>query len=635
MKSSSLLSDFDIDLFKSGKHFRLYEKLGSHEIQFDGQNGVQFAVWAPNASQVSVIGDFNGWNPDSHPMQSRWDSSGIWEVFVAGAHKGQTYKYSITNQHSGEHLEKADPFALAWEVPPKTASVIWDTWYEWGDQKWMDKREEGGLRKAFSFYEIHAGSWRKNPNGDSLSYREMAPELISYLKRTGFTHVEFMPLTEHPFYGSWGYQSTGFFAASSRFGTPQDLMYLIDQLHQEGIGVVLDWVPSHFPEDAFALARFDGTSIYEHEDPRQGRHPDWDSLIFNYGRNEVRAFLISSAMFWLDRYHIDGLRVDAVASMLYLDYSRKEGEWIPNIYGGRENLEAIEFLKEFNAAVYREYPGVHTIAEESTSWPGVSRPIDQGGLGFGMKWMMGWMHDSLNYFGRDPIHRSFHQNDITFSLIYAFHENFVLPLSHDEVVHGKGSLLSRMPGDDWQQFANLRLLYSFMYAHPGSKLLFMGAELAQREEWAHDHSLPWHLIEHGQGHENPHVGMVETIAALNNVYKNESALYELQFENDGFEWVDTSDYEKSILSWLRKDNEGNVILVLANFTPSTQENYRVGVPQSGDWKLIYNSDRKDFYGSGYEIPETVTADKQNVHGRDHSIQTNIPPLALCMWKWSK
>ncbi len=498
----SRFSDFDISLFRAGRHYKLYEKLGSHVVTHNGLHGTYFAVWVPNAKGVSVEGNFNGWNKSSHPMQVRWDGSGIWETFIPGISTGEVYKYYISS-NTGDILEKADPFALRWEEPPSTASIVWDTWYEWKDQEWMQSRHEiNALNKPMSVYEMHFGSWARNIEspGDFLTYRQMAARLIPYIREMGFTHVEFLPMMEHPFYPSWGYQITGYFAATSRFGSPQDFMFLIDELHRNRIGVILDWVPSHFPGDEHGLYRFDGTHLYEHADMKKGFHPDWKSYIFNYGRNEVKSFLISNAIFWLDRYHADGLRVDAVASMLYLDYSREAGEWVPNEFGGNENLEAISFLKEFNEAVYMNFPDVQTIAEESTAFPGVSRPTYAGGLGFGMKWMMGWMNDTLDYFSKDPVHRKYNHNRITFSTEYAFTENFMLPFSHDEVVHGKGSLLNRMPGDEWQKFANLRLLYTYMFTHPGTKCLFMGNEIAQSREWDFNHSLDWHLLEHAPHH---------------------------------------------------------------------------------------------------------------------------------------
>ncbi len=620
----SRFSEFDISLFRSGKHYKLYEKFGSHVIDNEGVKGTYFAVWAPNARAVSVEGNFNGWNQHSHPMQVRWDESGIWELFIPGVSTGEVYKYFIKS-NSGETLEKADPFALRWEEPPSTASIVWDTWYEWEDTSWMKSRYEiNALNKPMSVYEMHFGSWARSLESpeEFLSYRTMAGLLIPYLKETGFTHVEFLPLMEHPYYPSWGYQITGYFAASSRYGTPQDLMYLIDQLHENGIGVILDWVPSHFPGDEHGLYRFDGTHLYEHEDMRKGFHPDWKSYIFNYGRNEVKSFLISNAIFWLERYHADGLRVDAVASMLYLDYSRKAGEWLPNEAGGRENLEAISFLKEFNEAVYSSFPDVQTIAEESTAFVGVSRPTYQGGLGFGMKWMMGWMHDTLDYFGKDPVHRKYNHEKITFSTVYAFTENFMLPFSHDEVVHGKGSLLARMPGDEWQKFANLRLLYLYMFTHPGTKCLFMGNEIGQVSEWNFDRSLDWHLLEHA-----PHLGIRETVTALNTLYRSEPALYEKSFESGGFEWIEGGDAENSVLVYSRKGNDSaNELVVALNMTPVPRKAWRIGLPSAGQWQIILNSDDKQFYGSNMVEDLLIASENVEWHGKPQSGRLTLPPL---------
>ena len=620
----SRFTDFDISLFKSGKHYKLYEKLGSHVVSHEGVSGTYFAVWAPNASLVCVEGNFNGWNRASHPMQVRWDASGIWEIFIPGLSNGEVYKYFIRS-NSGESLEKADPFALRWEEPPSTASIVWDTWYEWNDAAWMKSRDEkNALNKPMSVYEMHFGSWARSLESpdEFLSYRQMARELIPYLKETGFTHVEFLPLMEHPFYPSWGYQISGYFAATSRYGTPQDLMFLIEQLHENDIGVILDWVPSHFPGDEHGLYRFDGTHLFEHSDMRKGFHPDWKSYIFNYGRNEVKSFLISNAIFWLERYHADGLRVDAVASMLYLDYSRKEGEWIPNEHGGRENLEAISFLREFNEAVYSNFPDVQTIAEESTAFSGVSRPTYQGGLGFGMKWMMGWMHDTLDYFGKDPVHRKYNHDRITFSTVYAFTENFMLPFSHDEVVHGKGSLLNRMPGDEWQKFANLRLLYLYMFTHPGTKCLFMGNEIGQTSEWNFDRSLDWHLLEYA-----PHLGIKETVTALNALYRSEPALYEKSFESGGFEWIEGGDAENSVLVYARKGNDpADDLLVVLNMTPVPRKSWRIGLPAEGKWKVILNSDDLHFYGSGLDIDQLIISEKIAWHGKTQSGLLYLPPL---------
>jgi len=626
----SRFTDFDISLFQSGKHYKLYDKFGSHVVEHKGVTGTYFAVWAPNAQYVSVIANFNGWSRGSHPLNNRWDTSGIWEGFIPHVGNGEAYKYFI-HSSSSEELEKADPFALRWEEPPRTASIVADTFYEWNDKAWMDTRmEHNALNKPYSVYEVHFGSWARNLESpdDFYTYEQMADKLVPYVKDMGFTHIELMPIMEHPYYPSWGYQVSGYFAASSRYGTPQQLMLLIERFHQEGIGVILDWVPSHFPGDAHSLYNFDGTHLYEHADLRKGFHPDWKSYIFNYGRNEVRAFLISNALFWLDRYHADGLRVDAVASMLYLDYSRKHGEWETNIYGGNENLEAVSFLKEFNEACYSHYPDTQTIAEESTSFTGVSRPVYLGGLGFGMKWMMGWMHDTINYFSNDPIHRKYHHNELTFSLIYAFTENFMLPLSHDEVVYGKGSMLRKMPGDEWQQFANLRLLYSYMFTHPGTKLLFMGAEFAQGEEWNYQHSLAWHLLEYPN-----HRGMSEAVKALNHLYRDEPALYEKGFDAGGFEWIDGGNVNDSIVVFARKGNDAkNDLVVVLNMTPVVRHDFRVGVPEAGNWKQIFNSDAKDFWGSGIGNTEAITSETVNWHGRENSINITIPPLGAVVFK---
>jgi 1,4-alpha-glucan branching enzyme len=626
----SLLTDFDIHLFKTGKHFRLYEKLGAHAASHNGRNGTFFAVWAPNAKEISVIGNFNHWQKGHDKLHPRWDESGIWEGFFPSVSKGEAYKYSITS-NSGEILEKADPFAFFAETPPKTASVVWEPAHTWTDHKWQTKRRnEAGNAQPYSVYEVHFGSWRRKVEEEnrSLTYFEMKTELVRYVKDLGFTHVEFLPLMEHPFYGSWGYQLTGYFAPTSRYGTPEQFMELVDAFHQENIGVILDWVPSHFPGDAHGLFRFDGTHLYEHADPRKGFHPDWSSYIFNYGRNEVRSFLISNAMFWVDRYHIDGLRVDAVASMLYLDYSRKHGEWIPNEYGGRENLESIVFLKEFNEVVYSNFPDVITIAEESTAWPGVSRPTYLGGLGFGQKWMMGWMHDTLEYFKKDPVHRKYHQNDITFSIMYAFTENFMLPLSHDEVVHGKGSLLGRMSGDEWNRFANLRTMFSYMFTHPGTKLLFMGGEFGQSSEWNHDKSLDWHLLEY-----NFHQGIYRIIKDLNHLYKTEPALYEFQFDDKGFEWLDYSDRENSVMLYMRKGWRSHDTLVIAcNFTPAVRHDYRVGIPTKGTWKEIFNSDNIKYGGSGVLNQGLFATKPVKYHGRDYSFAITLPPLGVTILK---
>ena len=626
----SLFTDYDIELFKSGKHYRLYEKLGSHIVEHQGASGVYFAVWAPNARYVSVIGNFNSWNKGVHPLQPRWDGSGIWESFIPRIGQGEVYKYFI-NTKDNEDLEKGDPYAFFWEVPPMTASIVWDLKYKWSDNKWMKKRAAiNALNAPISVYEVHLGSWQRSPHHPEkyLDYKHLAKSLTEYVKDMGYTHVEFMPVMEHPYAPSWGYQITGYFAPSSRFGSPQDFMYLVDELHQAGIGVILDWVPSHYPGDAHGLFRFDGTNLYEHEDMRKGFHPDWKSYIFNYGRYEVRSFLISNALFWLDRYHADGLRVDAVASMLYLDYSRNEGEWIPNHFGGRENLEAISLLKEINEAVYSYYPDVQTIAEESTAFTGVSRPTYSGGLGFGMKWMMGWMHDTLKYFAKDPMYRKYHHNQITFSMVYAFTENFMLPFSHDEVVYGKGSMINKMPGDIWQRFANLRVLYSYMFTHPGAKLLFMGCDFAQIQEWNFERSLDWHLTEDAK-----HKGIQKTIRDLNKLYRKEAALYEKQFDPQGFEWLDANDWERGTLSYLRKGNEHTEpLLTVLNLTPVPREDYKLGVPDAGIWQILFNSDDEKYGGSDYLKAKSIESEPAESHGNTNSITFNLPPLAALVLK---
>ena len=630
--SHSLFTDFDIDLFKAGKHFRLYEKLGAHLIELNGIKGVYFAVWAPTAKTVSVIGDFNFWVHGEHELEVRWDSSGIWEGFVPNIEKGTTYKYKIQSNIGGLFTEKADPFAFYCEQPPNTASVVWDLEHKWNDAKWMKVRKEhNALDKPYSVYEVHLGSWKRHAEDNSfLTYREFADDLVTYVKETGFTHVEFMPIMEYPYDPSWGYQLVGYFAPTSRFGTPQDFMFLVDKLHQAGIGVILDWVPSHFPDDAHGLGYFDGSNLYEHPDRRKGYHPDWKSLVFNYGRNEVRSFLISNALFWLQNYHADGLRVDAVASMLYLDYSRNEGEWEPNIYGGNENLDTISFLKEFNEAVYLNYDGVQTIAEESTSFPMVSRPTSVGGLGFGMKWMMGWMHDTLKYFQKDTVYRKYHQNDLTFSMTYTYAENFMLPLSHDEVVYGKKSLAEKMPGDEWQKFANLRLLYSYMFAHPGTKLLFMGGEFGQIKEWNFQQSLDWHLLENVF-----HVGIKTLITDLNSLYKNEPALYENQFSPEGFEWINYSDHQNAVMTFIRKGKKvEDDLIIVCNFTQIVRTNYRIGLPRKGKLKEIFNSDLKKYEGSNVASKSKLSSESSPYDGRDYSIELQLPPLAVLVFKYS-
>lgn len=627
----SLFSDYDIYLFKQGNHFRLFEKLGAHPMTVEGVNGTYFAVWAPNAKRVSVVGDFNYWNTQTHPLFSRWDSSGIWEGFLPGIGLGALYKFNIESNVNGYKANRGDPFALYWEEPPKTSPIVWNLDYEWHDSEWMKNRKKNNaLNAPISIYELHIGSWRRKLEDENrwLTYRELGPELADYIKKEGFTHVEFLPVMEHPFYGSWGYQTTGYFAPTSRYGSPQDFMCLVDYLHQQGIGIILDWVPSHFPGDEHGLAYFDGTCVYEHADPKKGFHPDWKSFIFNYGRNEVQAFLLSSAIFWLEKYHADGLRVDAVASMLYLDYSRNEGEWIPNCFGGRENLEAIAFLKRFNEEVYKAFPDVQTIAEESTAWPMVSRPTYVGGLGFGMKWNMGWMHDVTTYMSKNPVYRKYHHGELTFSMLYAFTENYVLPLSHDEVVHGKGSLVNKMPGDDWQRLANLRLILAYEFTHPGKKLLFMGGEFAQWDEWSHDHSLQWHLTEWER-----HNGIQKLVSDLNTIYKNIPCLHEYDFDPKGFEWIDCNDWENSTLTFIRKGtNPSDIVLVACNFTPVPRQAYRVGVPLAGYWEEILNSDASVYGGSGIGNAGGVSSEEVPWHGKKQSILVIIPPLAVVVFK---
>jgi 1,4-alpha-glucan branching enzyme len=621
-----VLTDHDVYLFKEGTHGRLYEKLG---CQFkDGT--ATFAVWAPNARRVSLIGDFNGWEPQAHSLAARPDGSGIWEGRVRGVEHGQAYKYHIVTQHDGQHFDKADPFAFHSQTPPETASRVWTLDYEWGDADWMAaRRSANALDAPVAIYEVHLGSWRRRPEEGNrhLTYRELAHELAEYVHDMGFTHVELMPVTEHPFYGSWGYQTTGYFTPTARYGTPQDFMYFVDTLHRHGIGVILDWVPSHFPDDGHGLAYFDGTHLYEHADPKQGYHPEWHSAIFNYGRHEVRGFLMSSALFWLDKYHVDGLRVDAVASMLYLDYGRKHGEWIPNRYGGKENLDAIDFLRSLNESVYRDHPDVQTVAEESTSWPMVSRPLYLGGLGFGMKWNMGWMHDTLAYMREDPVFRKYHHDRLTFSIWYAFAENFMLPLSHDEVVYGKGSLIGKMPGDTWQQFAGLRALFGYMWAHPGKKLLFMGGEFGQRREWAHEEQLEWWVLQFAE-----HDGLRRWVGDLNRVYRDYRALHEIDFDQAGFEWVDCTDADASVISFLRKSRDGDTMLVACNFTPLPRPNYTLGVPHGGYWRELLNSDAPLYGGSGVGNLGGLEAAPVPAHGRYHSLMLTLPPLSTVYFK---
>lgn len=628
---TSILSEDDIYLFNQGTHYRLYDKFGAQPVTIDGVAGTYFAVWAPNAEYVAVIGDWNNWDAGANPLRQR-GFSGVWEGFIPHVSKGMRYKFHIASRYYGYREDKTDPFGSYFEVAPQTAAIVWDRNYTWSDQQWMSER---GRRHRFdapiSIYEVHLGSWRRKPEEDNrpLNYRELAHELAEHVKECGFTHVELLPVTEHPFYGSWGYQSTGMFAPTSRYGTPQDFMYFVDYLHQHGIGIILDWVPSHFPTDGHGLAYFDGTHLYEHADPRKGYHPDWGSYVYNYGRNEVRSFLISSAICWLDKFHIDGLRVDAVASMLYLDYSRRPGEWIPNEYGGNENLEAISFLRELNTQIYKYYPDVQTFAEESTAWPMVSRPVYVGGLGFGFKWDMGWMHDTLQYFRRDPIYRRFHHNELTFRGLYMFSENYVLPLSHDEVVHGKGSLLDKMAGDVWQKFANLRLLYSYMFAQPGKKLLFMGGEFGQWREWSHDTSLDWHLLMFPS-----HQGVQRLISDLNRLYRTEPALHELDCDPRGFEWVDANDADSSVYSFLRKSRSGEHILIVLNATPVVREDYRIGVPFGGWWRELLNSDSEYYWGSGQGNAGGVMAEVVPSHGREFSLRLRLPPLGALFLKYS-
>lgn len=631
IKSFSQITDYDIYLFKKGSHFTLYDKLGAHLKKINGiKEGASFSVWAPNAENVSLIGDFNNWDGNVNILKNREDESGIWEIFMPNVRKGALYKYKIKSKFSSKSFDKSDPFAFFAEVPPKTASVLWDLSYTWGDGEWMSSRDKyNNLNAPFSIYEVHLGSWKRNQNGGFLNYRELAVELADYIKQTGFTHLELLPIMEHPFYGSWGYQITSYFAPTSRYGCPQDFMYFVDYLHQNNIGVILDWVPSHFPNDPHGLSLFDGTCLYEHADKRLGFHPDWKSLIFNYGRYEVKEFLISSALFWLDKYHIDGLRIDAVASMLYLDYSRKDGEWIPNKYGGKENLEAIDFIKQLNETVYKNFPDVQVIAEESTAWPMVTRPTYLGGLGFGMKWNMGWMHDTLHYFSKDPIYRKHHQNELAFTFWYAFNENFVLPLSHDEVVHGKKSLLNKMPGDRWQKFANLRLLFGYMFAFPGKKLLFMGDEFAQENEWDHEKSIDWYLL-----NEDMHKSIYKLVTDLNNFYIKEPLFALNDFNPNSFEWIDYNDTKNSVISFLRilKDNNLTFILVCCNFTPVPRYNYRIGVPELGTWEEVFNSDAEVYGGSGHGNFGMVNASKIKSHNYSYSISITLPPLGILFFK---
>ena len=626
-----VLTDYDLHLLGEGTHFKNYERLGAHLREHEGARGVHFAVWAPNAERVSVVGNFNHWDGRRHPMRSR-GPAGIWELFVPELSQGEVYKFEIKSRHHGYLVEKADPYGFYAELRPRTASVVWDiTRFQWGDDEWMaDRERRQALDAPIAVYEVHLGSWKRRPeDGDRfLTYRELADELVDYLDDLGFTHVELLPISEFPFDGSWGYQPVGYFAPTARFGTPDDFAYFVDKLHTHGYGVILDWVPAHFPSDEHGLGYFDGTHLYEHADPRLGEHRDWGTKIFNYGRAEVRNFLLGNALFWLERYHIDGLRVDAVASMLYLDYSREAGQWVPNVFGGNENLEAIEFLKQLNVLTHQHHPGILTMAEESTSFSGVSRPTYLGGLGFSLKWNMGWMNDTLRYFAKDPVYRKYEHGSLTFSMIYAFTENFILPMSHDEVVHGKRSLLDKMPGDLWQKFANLRLLYGYMYAHPGKKLLFMGDEFAPWVEWSHDRSLDWHLLQW-----DSHKGMQRLVADLNALYRTEPALHEIDFDWNGFEWLDLHDWENSVLAFLRRGKApGETIVVACNFTPVAREGYRVGVPDGGYYRELLNSDSHLYAGSNFGNGGGVWAEPGEHGGRPFHLSLRLPPLAVVLLK---
>ncbi len=621
------ISDFDLNLFTAGKHLHIYRVLGAHQKYIDGVSGVLFATWAPNAARVSVIGDFNGWDGRRHPMRSR-GGSGVWELFIPGIDSQTLYKYEIRHHTTGLTQDKTDPYGQQFEIRPDTASVVCDEpAYAWQDQGWLDARESSDwLHQPLSIYECHLGSWQRDEDGGFLNYRELAHRLVSYITETGFTHIELLPITEHPLDASWGYQTTGYFAATSRFGSADDFRYFVDYCHTHNIGVILDWVPAHFPKDSHGLARFDGTALYEHEDPRRGEHRDWGTLIYNYGRNEVRNFLISSAVFWLEECHIDGLRVDAVASMLYLDYSREQHDWIPNLHGGNENLEAIEFVRELNTITHANFPGTTIMAEESTAWPQVTRPTNLGGLGFSMKWNMGWMHDTLNYIAREPIYRHYHHDQLTFGLLYLFTENFVLPFSHDEVVHGKGSMLNKMPGDEWQRFANLRLLYSYMFTYPGKKLLFMGCEFGQGTEWDHDGILDWNVLQYPQ-----HAGVKRLIGDLNALYTQHSALHYYDFDPCGFEWIDCHDTDQSTLSYLRKSDEESIIVIL-NFTPVIRDNYRIGAPEAGNYAVIFNSDSSYYSGSNAGSHDFIASEEIPWMNRDTSLSLSLPPLAALVLK---
>ncbi|HWV16426.1 MAG TPA: 1,4-alpha-glucan branching protein GlgB [Cellvibrio sp.] len=624
------LGELDIHLFNEGQHWNIYEILGAHEHKVDGIDGILFATWAPSAERVSVVGDFNDWDGRQHPMRVR-GSSGLWELFIPGLALGSFYKYEIRNRHNHSVFKKADPYGQAFELRPKTSSIaIAKSRYQWHDSDWMAKRTHWDWQHSpFSVYEVHLASWRRGDDNQLLSYRELAHQLADYVTDMGFTHIEILPITEHPFDDSWGYQTTGYYAPTSRFGSPDDFRYFVDHLHQHGIGIILDWVPAHFPKDAHALARFDGSALYEHEDPRLGEHRDWGTLIYNYGRNEVRNFLLANALYWLKEFHIDGLRVDAVASMLHLDYSRNEGEWIPNIYGGNENLEAMAFLSQLNVLCHGQHPGTIIVAEESTAWPQVTRPTWVGGLGFSMKWNMGWMHDTLQYMSKDPIYRKYQHNQLTFGMMYAFTENFQLPFSHDEVVHGKGSMLRKMPGDMWQQFANLRLLYTYLYTYPGTKLLFMGSEFGQWDEWAHKRSLDWHLLGEGEFHS----GLKLLVKDLNKLYTGMPSLYERSFQEDGFEWIDCNDSTHSVISYLRKGSTGSTLVIL-NFTPAPRENYRLGVPQPGSFKEIFNSDSAFYAGSNMGNSNSIATAPVSHMGREHSIELTLPPLGAIILQFN-
>lgn len=627
----SLFSDFDIELFNAGFHTGLYEKFGSHLITVDKKEGTYFAVYAPAASSVEVIGDFNYWQGQDHKLKVRWDGSGIWEGFIPGVGKGTLYKYRIYSNADDQVREKSDPYARLYEMPPKTASVVWEDEYQWDDLEWLKNRADtNNLNAPMTVYEVHLGSWKKSKDGSrSLHYDELATDLVDYVKELEFTHVEFLPVMEHPYYPSWGYLCTGYFAPSSRYGNPELFKVLVDKLHQANIGVILDWVPAHFPSDEYALANFDGTAVYEHPDRQKGFHPDWNSLIFNFERPQIRSFLLSSARFWLDQFHADGLRVDAVASMLYLDYSREEGEWSPNMYGGNEYLAAADFLRTLNKSMYHDFPDIQMIAEESTAFPGVTKPVDSNGLGFGLKWMMGWMNDGLEYFSKDPIHRKYHHHEISRSLTYAFSENYLLPLSHDEVVHGKGSLFEKMPGDEWQKMANLRLLFLSMYTHPGQKLLFMGCEFGQTSQWNVDSALHWDLLNYSS-----HQGLKEWVKALNHTYRNEEALYKLNYVPEGYEWIDYSDNENTVLVFMRK-SEDEYVIVVQNFSPVVRHNYRIGVPAYSTFKEIVNSDASVFGGSNVLNAEMINAEKIESHGRAQSICLTLPPLGGMILKSTK